>query len=101
MSWHPCAENVLASGGFDLKIIIWNVASGEMLSVLEGYHSDIIYSMSWNYNGSLIATTCRDKQIRVLDPRDNKLLAVRHSACSRNNSLTFEEKLMSIKVVAT
>ena len=75
--WHPAAENVLASVGFDRKIIIWNTATGDMLFTLEDFHSDIIYSMSWNYNGSLIATTCKDKKLRILDPRkEDKLLAV-------------------------
>ena len=79
--WHPCAENVLASVGFDHKIIIWNVDTDEQLCSLDGFHSDIIYSMSWNYDGSLIATTCKDKKIRVLDPRKKELIKV--SSCVR------------------
>ena len=93
MSWHPCVSDVLASVGFDHKIIIWNVASGEQLSVLDGYHPDIIYSMSWNYNGSLIATTCKDKKIRVLDPRKNELISVRHSAGHHNDFQALETNI--------
>ena len=74
--WHPSAENVLASAGYDYKIVIWNTSSAEQLAILEGYHPDIIYSFSWNYNGSLIATTCKDKKIRVIDPRKNEVLSV-------------------------
>lgn len=74
--WHPSAENVLASAGYDHKIIVWNASSGEQLALLEGYHPDIIYSFSWNYNGSLIATTCKDKKIRVIDPRKNEVISV-------------------------
>ena len=40
-------------------------------------HPDTIYSFDWNYDGSLIATTCKDKKIRVINPRNNDIVAVR------------------------
>lgn len=67
---------MLASAGYDYKIVVWNTSSGEQLALLDGYHPDIIYSFSWNYNGSLIATTCKDKKIRVIDPRKNEVISV-------------------------
>ena len=72
---------MLASAGYDHKIIVWNTSSGEQLALLDGYHPDIIYSFSWNYNGSLLATTCKDKKIRVIDPRRNEVISV--STCAR------------------
>lgn len=72
---------MLASAGYDHKIIVWNTSNAEQLAVLEGYHPDIIYSFSWNYNGSLLATTCKDKKIRVIDPRRNEVISV--SICAR------------------
>ena len=76
IAWHPSASDILASVGFDHKIIIWNTLTGEAAYTLEGFHSDIIYSVSWNYNGSLLASTCKDKKIRVLDPRKNAVVMV-------------------------
>ena len=64
------------SVGFDHKIIIWNTTTGDAAITLEGMHSDIIYSISWSYNGSLIATTCKDKKIRIIDPRKQTVVAV-------------------------
>lgn len=32
----------------------------------------MILSVGWNYDGSLLATTCKDKKMRVFDPRTNK-----------------------------
>jgi WD40 repeat protein len=32
-------------------------------------HSDVIQSLSWKKDGTLLATSCKDKQIRILDPR--------------------------------
>ena len=76
IAWHPSAANILVSVGFDHKIIIWNTSTGETAFTLEGFHPDIIYSISWNYNGSLIATTCKDKKIRIIDPRKNEIVMV-------------------------
>ena len=35
-------------------------------------HGDIVQSMSWSANGSLLTTTCRDKKLRVWDVRQEK-----------------------------
>lgn len=39
-------------------------------------HQDVILSMSFNTNGSLLATACKDRKIRVLDPRMGTVLQV-------------------------
>ena len=76
IAWHPSAANILASVSFDHKIIIWNTSTGDQAFTLDGMHPDIIYSISWSYNGSLIATTCKDKKIRVINPREKQVVAV-------------------------
>ncbi|EDO41467.1 predicted protein [Nematostella vectensis] len=72
--WHPCASNIIASAGFDDVIIIWDVEREAAVLILKG-HPDTIFSLSFNWNGSLIATTCKDKKIRVIDPREGRLIA--------------------------
>lgn len=57
-------------------IIIWNVGTGEVLLSLEDMHPDIIHSVCWNSNGSLLATTCKDKTLRIIDPRKGQVVAV-------------------------
>jgi len=44
-------------------------------------HPDTIYSFDWNLDGSLIATTCKDKKIRVINPRNNEIVAVSCILC--------------------
>lgn len=68
LQWHPTAANVLASSAYDNVIIIWDTSSGEQLKQLECF-PDSISSFDWNYNGSLIAATCKDKKLRVINPR--------------------------------
>ncbi|CAG0887327.1 unnamed protein product [Cyprideis torosa] len=68
VTWHPSAQNILLTAGGDNLIAIWNVGRGEVLLSID-CHPDMIYSSSWNYNGSQIVTTCRDKKIRIIDVR--------------------------------
>ncbi|XP_074969231.1 coronin-6 isoform X3 [Phalacrocorax aristotelis] len=77
ISWHPTARNVLLSAGCDNLVILWNVGTGEMLLVLEDMHTDLIYNVGWNRNGSLLVTTCKDKKVRVIDPRKQQVVAER------------------------
>ncbi|CAG08879.1 unnamed protein product, partial [Tetraodon nigroviridis] len=75
VTWHPTARNVLLTAGSDNLIIIWNVGTGEPLISMDD-HPDLIYSISWNRNGSLFCTTCKDRRLRVCDPRKREVVAV-------------------------
>eukprot|EP01092_Planopodium_desertum_P003997 TRINITY_DN176_c0_g1_i1.p1 TRINITY_DN176_c0_g1~~TRINITY_DN176_c0_g1_i1.p1 ORF type:complete len:448 (-),score=155.44 TRINITY_DN176_c0_g1_i1:94-1437(-) len=72
--FHPVANNILASTSTDFTIKLWDIEKGENIATLPG-HSDIIDSAAWNLNGSLFATTCKDKKIRIFDPRSGKITA--------------------------
>uniref|UniRef100_A0A8B9KRV1 Coronin n=1 Tax=Astyanax mexicanus TaxID=7994 RepID=A0A8B9KRV1_ASTMX len=80
VTWHPTARNVLLSAGCDNMIMIWNVGTGEPLITLDDMHPDVIFSVSWNRNGSLICTACKDKKVRVIDPRKGKITAEKDKA---------------------
>lgn len=74
--WHPCAEGVIASAAYDSEVRIWDIVDDrEAATILKG-HPETIFSLSFNYNGSLLASTCKDKKIRVIDPRAGRLVAV-------------------------
>ncbi|MBN3304630.1 CORO6 protein, partial [Amia calva] len=79
VSWHPTARNILLTAGSDNLIIIWNVGTGEPLLSMDD-HPDLIYNVSWNRNGSLFCTTCKDKKVRVIDPRKREVIAERERA---------------------
>ncbi|XP_068765736.1 coronin-6 isoform X5 [Struthio camelus] len=75
IAWHPTARNVLLSAGSDNLVMLWNVGTGEMLLALPDVHADLIYNVAWNRNGSLLVTTCKDKKVRVIDPRKRQVVA--------------------------
>lgn len=53
--------------------MIWNLDTKEHTIEMPvktiGFHTDVILSMSFNTDGSLLATVCRDRKIRIIDPR--------------------------------
>uniref|UniRef100_A0A670JT29 Coronin n=1 Tax=Podarcis muralis TaxID=64176 RepID=A0A670JT29_PODMU len=75
LTWHPTARNILLSAGGDNVIILWNVGTGEALLTLDDLHTDLIYNVCWNHNGSLFVTTCKDKHLRIIDPRQHLVVA--------------------------
>jgi len=66
--WHPSAQNILLSAGSDNNVCIWNVGTGECL--LNFTLPELVLSGCWNWDGSEVLFTCKDKKIRRVDPRD-------------------------------
>ncbi|XP_073492110.1 coronin-1A [Aquarana catesbeiana] len=73
--WHPTAQNILLSAGCDNVILIWDVGCGQSVICIDETHTDLIYSVAWNLDGSLICTSCKDKKIRVIEPRVGTIVA--------------------------
>ncbi|XP_012673925.1 coronin-1C-A isoform X2 [Clupea harengus] len=80
VAWHPTARNVLLSAGGDNVVIVWNVGTGEAMITLDDMHPDVIFSVSWSRNGALICTACKDKKVRVIDPRKEQIVAEKDKA---------------------
>lgn len=78
--WHPVAANILLSASFDPLIVIWNLETAEAVKEID-CHPDLIFSVSWNTNGSLIATMCKDKKIRTIDVRKGEVVCVSRTWC--------------------
>lgn len=60
-----------------VQIFVWDVGKGEAARVID-CHPDVIYCMSFNRDGSLLATTCKDKKLRVIEPRSGIVVSVTH-----------------------
>ncbi|CAF2989043.1 unnamed protein product [Rotaria sp. Silwood2] len=74
IEWHPTAQNLILSAGLDHQVVLWNVERAEPIQVYR-CHPDAIQSIAWNRNGSLFATTCKDKNIRVIEPRTGRIIS--------------------------
>lgn len=75
IEWHPSASDVLLSAGGDHAIFVWNTKTCEAVSTIR-VHEQPIQSLSWNYDGSYFATSCRDKKIRIINPHTGEMISV-------------------------
>jgi len=73
LNFNPVANNVLATTSTDYTVKIWDVEKGDSIFDITG-HTDIIQSSGWDYYGKLFSTASKDKKIRVIDPRANKIV---------------------------
>ncbi|XP_012694253.2 coronin-7 isoform X1 [Clupea harengus] len=65
--FHPSAGGLLAVSS-SRAVQIWDITRDSALAVLE-QHPDHLQSFSWKQDGSLLATSCKDKKLRIFDPR--------------------------------
>ncbi|XP_042127084.1 coronin-2A isoform X1 [Peromyscus maniculatus bairdii] len=105
VEWHPTAANILFSAGYDYKVMVWNLDTKE--SVIANpvrtitCHQDVILSMSFNTNGSLLATTCKDRKIRVVEPRRGIVLQEASYKGHRANKVLFLGSLKKLLSTGT
>jgi len=66
--WHPTANNIITSCAYDNAVKVWDVEKGKEIVNMDE-HPDFPISIEWNEDGSLLATSCKDKFVRVFDPR--------------------------------
>jgi WD40 repeat protein len=57
---------VLASGGYDSRVIFWDPRTGEEVGSLVG-HRNFINALAFSRDGRLLASGCQDSEIRVWD----------------------------------
>uniref|UniRef100_A0A672PZ57 Coronin n=1 Tax=Sinocyclocheilus grahami TaxID=75366 RepID=A0A672PZ57_SINGR len=89
IEWHPTTSGILFSAGYDYKILIWNLEIGEPVKMID-CHTDVILCMSFNTEGSLLATSCKDKKLRVIEPRSGKVLQTMLSESGDGNIRYYE-----------
>jgi len=73
LDFHPLAANVLLGIDASKKVKIWDVDAQKEQLVFPDVHKAVVSNVSWNYGGSLVATACKDKMLRIFDPRANSL----------------------------
>ncbi|XP_054445493.1 coronin-7 isoform X1 [Pteronotus mesoamericanus] len=67
LQFHPTVDGILVStAGTAVKV--WDVAKQKPLTELVT-HGDLVQGAVWSRDGVLVSTICKDKQLRIFDPR--------------------------------
>lgn len=69
VGFHPTADYLLHSTAAG-SVNLWDL-SVQKEAFSSNEHPDIIQSLSWKADGTLLTTSCKDKMVRILDPRSN------------------------------
>ncbi|RYD33137.1 MAG: WD40 repeat domain-containing protein, partial [Verrucomicrobiaceae bacterium] len=72
VAWHPDGR-LLAVGGSDPRIQIWNVAGMRKVAVLEG-HSQQVNFLKFHWEGDMLASMSWDGTMRLWQPSPGRLL---------------------------
>ena len=67
--FHPTASHVLASASGDHVVKLWDLANCDSPRASLTGATDMIQSIDFNPTGTLLATTSRDRKVRIYDPR--------------------------------
>jgi len=96
-NFNPVAAHLLATSSNDFSVKLWDVEKGSNVVTVEG-HTDNIQSLDWNYNGSTIATSCKDKKLRILDPRTNTVAqeGICHQGVKGSRVAWLKDKVLTV-----
>jgi len=73
LSFHPLAADVLLTADAGKTVQLWDITTGQSHVTLPE-HKAAPTSFSWSADGKLLASSCKDKQVRLFDPRSSSSL---------------------------
>jgi len=85
LHFHPTSSNILGTGSADNTVKVWDIEKqAEQYSV---ELPDNPFSFDWNTNGSLLAITCKNKTVNIVDPRapEGMLSAAAHAGSKQQS----------------
>jgi len=85
LDYHPSVEGLMATTAKDCTCRLWDIEEGAQISKFDlPEESQITMSLQWRMDGSLLGIACKDKTVRIFDPRQPQaVLGVEATASSR------------------
>eukprot|EP00096_Caligus_rogercresseyi_P010970 TRINITY_DN416_c0_g2_i2.p1 TRINITY_DN416_c0_g2~~TRINITY_DN416_c0_g2_i2.p1 ORF type:complete len:809 (-),score=243.81 TRINITY_DN416_c0_g2_i2:551-2977(-) len=73
VKFHPLASDIVVTASFNRSLRVWDLSDHSTHQFeLEG-HGDQLFSVEWSPCGKFLATLCKDKKIRIYEPRSSPL----------------------------
>lgn len=72
LRFSPTANNTLLSTSGDYTVKVWDVENSTAAQSFDDC-PNLIHDIVWDYKGDMYATTCKDKIMRIIDPRTSKI----------------------------
>jgi len=85
VKWHPTAMNVLASSSWDKTIRLWDVATAMEVQQYDDLKGNT-FSLEFNSDGGLLATSTKDKLMKIFDPRVPEKVVAEFECCEGSKS---------------
>jgi len=92
IDFHPLANTVILTSGGENDIKLYDINKPEQPSIeISQCHKALVTGVSWNYDGALLASSCKDKNVRLFDPRKSNPLVseVASHQGAKSGKLTF------------
>lgn len=67
VGFHPTADYLLHSTSAG-NVSLWDITCQKEVFA-NNEHPEVIQSLSWKLDGSILSTSCKDKMVRIIDPR--------------------------------
>ncbi|XP_063082473.1 coronin-7 isoform X1 [Cavia porcellus] len=67
LQFHTTVDGILVTAA-GRAVKVWDAAKQQPLTELAA-HGDLVQSAVWSRDGALVGTACKDKQLRIFDPR--------------------------------
>lgn len=80
IAWKPAIQNsqsIIATGGVDQTVKLWNIETGECIQSLVG-HSSLVTAIAWNREGRLLASGSSDGTLKLWDCDQGECIQTLH-----------------------
>jgi coronin-1B/1C/6 len=68
LRFHPTSNNTLLSTSADYTVKVWDVENSTAVSSFDDI-PNLVHDIVWDFRGDQYACSCKDKNIRLVDPR--------------------------------
>jgi len=84
----PSQGKILASGGYDYTVRVWDISTGHCIRTLQG-HTKAVRSVAFSPQGTTLASSSEDETIRLWNILDDKCIITLYGHTSPVSSIAF------------